>query len=227
MDPVGRFERLLESTARRLSGGGIHPIELLEQVAAALRDGVVDGVMANGLTVGLHPRDYAAYEGALDALVVEIEALAARIQREGRFRRVGPVAVSVGESVNAAPGVADIALRFFERETPLLPDQPSFPTRRMRRQHGLALALPDGTRVPVTHTPFTIGRAAGNDLEVPSLAVSRHHAEIIDDEGQLLIRDSGGRNGVFVGGVQVREAALEPGTVVQLGDVTLWVEAER
>lgn len=227
MDPVGRLERLLEATARRLSGGSIHPLELLEQVAAALRDHSAGGVIPNGITVGLSRRDYEAYAEAREALAIEIDALARRVEREGGFRRVGPITVSVEESATAALGLPDVRLRFFERESPLLIAEPALPTRRLRRQSGLALVLPDGTRVPVTHTPFVIGRAADADLVIPSMTVSRRHAEIVEVGGRLVLRDLGGRNGVVSAGVRVREAPLAPGSAVQLGDLTLWVEPSQ
>lgn len=225
---MGRLERLLEATARKLSGGEIHPIELLDRIAIVLREGVTDGVMPNDITVEMSSRDMAAYEPARDALAVEIEALAQRVERDGRLRRIGPIAVAIIASDSATPGDPKITARFSERAGQPLTfvKGAGEPTRRMRRQAGMAVVANDGTRVPLTHTPFTIGRAQGNDLVVASLALSRRHAEIIETDDGYMIRDLGGRNGVVVEGTTVAEAPLVAGTVAVLGDVLVWLEAE-
>lgn len=228
MDPVGRLERLLEATARKLSGGEIHPIELLDRVATVLGDGAANGIMPNDITVGLSERDLAAYDSARGALATEIEALASRVERERRLRRIGPIAVAIVASPSASPGDPRITARFSEHAgQPLTFGAGSGePTRRLRRQIGMVVVANDGTRAPLTHTPFTIGRAQGNDLVVASLALSRKHAEIVETDAGYVIRDLGGRNGLVVEGATVAEATLEAGTVAVLGDVLIWLEAE-
>lgn len=64
----------------------------------------------------------------------------------------------------------------------------------------------------------SIGRAKDNDIIVPSDAVSRNHAQLLQGDGGWLIRDNGSKNGVLVNGARVQETWLRDGDVVQVGD---------
>ena len=91
-------------------------------------------------------------------------------------------------------------------------------TVRIRRLQGLLLRLAAGPAVPLTHTPFVLGRGADCDLVVPDLTVSRRHAEIRHAPGDgLEIRDLGSRNGTFVNGEPIRAHWLEDGDEITIG----------
>jgi pSer/pThr/pTyr-binding forkhead associated (FHA) protein len=83
--------------------------------------------------------------------------------------------------------------------------------------------LEDGTRIPLTHTPFTVGRGNGNDLVLLGLAVSLKHAEIRTGDGGFIIRDLGSRNGLVVSGTRVDAATLNAERPVLVGDIPLWL----
>ncbi len=64
-----------------------------------------------------------------------------------------------------------------------------------------------------------------NDLLLDERTVSRFHCEIfVDDKGNPWVTDLGSRNGTVVDGVQVKEAALRSGSLLQLGRVSLRFE---
>ena len=66
-----------------------------------------------------------------------------------------------------------------------------------------------------------IGAVADNDVVLADDTVSRHHCKIIQaDTGYELI-DLGSTNGTFVSKVRVREAFLEPGCTIKVGDSKL------
>ena len=73
-------------------------------------------------------------------------------------------------------------------------------------------------RVPLSPLPFRIGRQAGLELALPSYVVSKVHAEIYLQDGQLRVRDLGSRNGTFVNRKTVQDAAVTDGDVLQVGD---------
>src|SRR5690606_13379020 len=100
-------------------------------------------------------------------------------------------------------------------------------TLRITRHRNVNLVLGDGTRVAVTHTPFSIGRGPGNDLVLPSLAVSRYHAELIGHGESFALRDRGSRNGITVDGERQDFHVLRPGEPVILGDVEIQLEDRR
>jgi EAL domain-containing protein (putative c-di-GMP-specific phosphodiesterase class I) len=59
-------------------------------------------------------------------------------------------------------------------------------------------------RVVLNQFPFVIGRRSDCQLCLPVACVSKNHAEVIlDDQGNLLIRDLGSTNGTFVNGEQI------------------------
>lgn len=66
--------------------------------------------------------------------------------------------------------------------------------------------------------PSVIGRDPSCATILASVEVSRRHAEIAVAGPLAIVRDLDSRNGVVVDGRRVREAPLELGTVVRLGD---------
>ena len=83
-------------------------------------------------------------------------------------------------------------------------------------------ALPDHAGRP-DHTgrpARRIGRVPDNDIVVPHVSVSRHHAELRTTPGGYRIVDLGSHNGTFVNEQRVTEAALAEGDSVGFGDTT-------
>ena len=64
-----------------------------------------------------------------------------------------------------------------------------------------------------------IGRATDNDIVVPDVLASRHHATLIPSTGE--ITDNRSINGTFVNGQRVDAATLRDGDVVTIGNVDL------
>jgi hypothetical protein len=224
-DPVRRFERMVDRAARRLTGSGLHPIEILERVASTIEEGVRDGFAPNEVRIGLHPDDYRAYRTALPGLRGEVETLMADLEERKGYRRIGDVRVLFEQDTGAAPAAPAIEARFADTRSRVEPQAGAATrTRRIVRHKGLRLLLSDGTRVPVTHTPFRLGRGPGNDLVLPSMAVSRDHAEIVRTADGFAIRDLGSRNGLVVEGERLQHTIFRPGVPVRLGDVDLWLE---
>jgi pSer/pThr/pTyr-binding forkhead associated (FHA) protein len=53
-------------------------------------------------------------------------------------------------------------------------------------------------KIPLTHFPFIIGRSKLIDMVVLRSGISREHAEILNKDGRLFIRDLQSTNGTFV-----------------------------
>jgi serine phosphatase RsbU (regulator of sigma subunit) len=71
--------------------------------------------------------------------------------------------------------------------------------------------------VPVGKERFTVGRQSDNDLQVEGGDVSRHHAEILRENGGYRLRDLGSRFGTFVNDRQITEVSLQHGDRIRLG----------
>lgn len=220
------LERLLEQTARLLSGGGIHPVELLQRTQAAVQGRASGGMAPNLVRIGMHEADYERYRDAFEDLRYELDVVLDRLEQRERWQRIGDRIIEFELSHTASPGLPAISASFADT-TNRHQVVPAGETQVIRRLRGVILRLGDGSAVKLTHTPFRIGRGPGNDLVYPSLALSRSHAEIASVGDDLEIRDLGSRNGVLVSGRHVASAILEPGVPVVLGDLELWVEYEE
>lgn len=70
----------------------------------------------------------------------------------------------------------------------------------------------------------TVGRVSDNAFEIPESSVSSHHAEILLQGNDVLVRDLGSTNGTFINGEQINEAVLKPGQILRLGTVEMRLE---
>lgn len=68
---------------------------------------------------------------------------------------------------------------------------------------------------------LTIGKAADNDLSLSDDTVSRYHCELVRAPDGLHVRDLGSTNGTKLDGIRVREAMVQPGSVLKVGEVEI------
>jgi len=91
------------------------------------------------------------------------------------------------------------------------------------------IILEEGTRseLSIDRPVVSIGRAVDNDIRLSNTLVSRHHCRIeVDHEGVWLI-DLGSANGTSVNGDKVTRRVLKGGDEVQVGGVTVTLEADE
>ena len=92
-------------------------------------------------------------------------------------------------------------------------DGSNLATNIIRILRGPAPAPPPGTT--------TIGRATDNDIVIPDVLASRHHATLVPSPEGVKILDARSINGTFVNGTRVDKALLREGDVVTIGNVDL------
>ncbi|HYR13245.1 MAG TPA: ATP-binding cassette domain-containing protein, partial [Mycobacterium sp.] len=92
-------------------------------------------------------------------------------------------------------------------------DGSNIATNMIRILRGPAPAPPPGTT--------TIGRATDNDIVIPDVLASRHHATLVPSSEGVKILDARSINGTFVNGTRVNKALLREGDVVTIGNVDL------
>ncbi len=78
--------------------------------------------------------------------------------------------------------------------------------------------------VPVAASPTTIGRDAGNLLQLSNPEVSKRHAAVHAKGGGWTITDLNSRNGVTVNGARVSTSALNNGDRIGIGPCELVFE---
>ncbi len=71
------------------------------------------------------------------------------------------------------------------------------------------------------HTPITIGREEVNSVQLNDERISRLHAKLQDDQGQVIFTDLNSTNGSRINGHPVQLRILRPGDHLQLGRCTL------
>ena len=69
----------------------------------------------------------------------------------------------------------------------------------------------------MTKERYTIGRLPDNDVRIDNVAVSGHHALIINILNDSFLEDLNSTNGVYVNGRRVRRHRLVPGDVIKIG----------
>ena len=74
--------------------------------------------------------------------------------------------------------------------------------------------------------PAIIGRSRKTDVTLEHPLVSRHHCEVFESAGQLMLRDLGSLNGTFLGQTRLAESPLpvQPGDQFTIGPVTFRAE---
>ncbi|HEY4238832.1 MAG TPA: FHA domain-containing protein [Kofleriaceae bacterium] len=83
------------------------------------------------------------------------------------------------------------------------------------------------TVVPLIRDEITIGRKEGNTIRLTERNVSRRHARILRNNGDVQIEDLGSYNGIRVNNARIAErVSLRVSDQVQIGDYKLYLKAE-
>ena len=80
-------------------------------------------------------------------------------------------------------------------------------------------------RIKIEKARTNLGRSRDADIFIPDQWLSRMHAEIVLDQGGLLISDLGSKNGTLVNGIRIQgPTPLRKGDQIKLGDNILTVQ---
>ena len=71
----------------------------------------------------------------------------------------------------------------------------------------------------LTKAKYVVGRAAGNDIQLPEDSVSSRHAQLEKTGGSWRLTDLQSTNGTFVNGRRIDSVELKPGDRIRFGDV--------
>ena len=244
MGVLQRFERRLEGMVEgafaRAFKSEVQPVEIATSVQREMDDRaaiVAQGrtLVPNDFVVELSETDHDRLDVYADSLGVELANLARDYAKEQGYSFVGPVRMRF-------EGVNDLTTGTFRIRSGVIrgstveggeirqpaSDLPQPPGGRFPGSPRLLVSTPgpggDGRqqRTYELQGPTTLlGRGTDCDLRLVDPGVSRHHAELRMEEGQVVLVDLGSTNGTFVNGQPVRRVVLADGTQITLGRTTL------
>ena len=169
---------------------------------------------------------------------LESEVLAAAIDHinDNRYRTLAPVKIETevdiftrGISVDPTFGEFEKELQQQDLEREL--GEAAKGTRKKTKQEvpiTARITLPEGSReIPLSFVAggrrVNVGRGTDNDLYLNHTSVSKVHAAVrMDNDGTLLVADTGSTNGTHINGVRIPYGEARPiadGDVVAFGEV--------
>lgn len=218
----------MERTFTRATRSHLQPVEIGKRLVRAMESDQsvgVEGVeVPNVYDVHLSEADFEYFRPQRRSLTEKLEAHVARSARQRRFVLASRPRVYLAEDRSLDPG--DIRVEAHKQDVDLAPAQEAQHTAVLPRVDG-GLPLPpvvaapalnyDGRTFAVLRSPTRVGRLPDNDIVFNDPRVSRHHAQLTEQNGRWILRDTGSTNGTAINGKIVREAALRPGDAISLG----------
>ena len=235
-----RLEGLVEGAFARAFKSELQPVEVASAVQREMDDRaaiVAQGrtLVPNDFVVELADSDYERLEVYADSLGIELATLAREYAREQGYSFVGPVQMRFEGVPELTTGTFRIRSGVI-RGTTVEDGEIRRPASDLPRPPGNLSGRPRLLVSTVDHTradggtqrtyeltsPITIlGRGTDCDLRLVDAGVSRHHAELRVEDGEVVLVDLGSTNGTFVNGQPVRRVTMTDGTQVTLGRTTL------
>ena len=99
---------------------------------------------------------------------------------------------------------------------------------RIRRCRLVVVSGPDKDKTAeLGASRIRVGAQEGCDLVLTDRLASRYHFEICLDANGYCLRDLGSTNGTYLSGHRIREAYLNPGSVIYVGESRLRFEPQE
>src|SRR5579863_6413760 len=235
-----RLQGMYDGGFARAFKSDLQPTEIAGAVQREMDDRaaiVAQGrtLVPNDFVAEIAQADYDRLEVFADNLGIELATLARDHAREQGYSFVGPVRIRF-------EGVPDLATGLFRIRSGVIrghtveAGEVRQPVSDLPRSGGgqfpgrprlvIAGSQPGtGMETGSTYelqTPVTLlGRGTDCDLRMVDAGVSRHHAELRVEDGQVVLVDLGSTNGTFVNGQPMRRVVLTDGTNVTLGRTTM------
>jgi hypothetical protein len=229
-----RLERAVDGFFAKIFRSGVHPVEIGKRLLRVMEDGKTVALkrtyVPNSYTIWLSQKDYEKLAPIEPKLVEELEVFvseAAR-QRDWVLADTPRVSFATGHKLSAGEFRVDgdaVTLRSSrdrERKRIKRPASSGEATRPRPRSPALVV-LADGQplKTVAIDDRVRIGRQSDNDIVLPDAGVSRHHAEVVNEEGSFTVRDLGSTNGTILNGETVEEAELFDGDRITVGHTVI------
>ncbi|SCL16199.1 FHA domain-containing protein [Micromonospora rhizosphaerae] len=239
-----RLEGLVEGAFAKVFKGVVHPVEILNamQREAEAHKAILAGgrtLVPNRYVIDLSPYDHSRLAPYAAALAQELAQSQAEFIGEQAWTVYGDVIVEVERGEGLDTGMFRVTAEVYtggEVAPVSAPGgydagQPAYPAYDQGGGYGpppghgggrnVRLVSGDGRTYPLQMGSTVIGRGDQANLRLPDVGISRRHARLDFDGGQVVLTDLGSTNGTMVNGQRVSAVALNPGDMIQLGTTTL------
>jgi hypothetical protein len=231
---------MVEGTFARVFKSELQPVEVasavqheMDERAAIVAQGRT--LVPNDFVVEIAQTDAERLDIMVESLSVELATLARDHAKEQGYSFVGPVRIRF-------EGVPDLATGMFRIRSGVIrghtveagevrqpvsdlprgggsqfPGRPRLVVAGSQPGTGMEAGSTYELQTPVT----LLGRGTDCDLRMVDPGVSRHHAELRVEDGQVVLVDLGSTNGTLVNGQPMRHVVLTDGMNVTLGRTTM------
>jgi hypothetical protein len=233
-----RLEGLVEGAFAKVFKGVVHPVEILNamQREAEAHKAILAGgrtLVPNRYVIDLSPYDHSRLAPYAAALAQELAQSQAEFIGEQAWTVYGDVIVEIERGDGLDTGMFRVTAEVFtgseggggyDAPPPAYSpyDQPAgYGPPPGSGARNVRLVSADGRTYPVAIGSTVIGRGDQANLRLPDVGISRRHARLDFDGGQVVLTDLGSTNGTMVNGQRISAVALNPGDMVQIGTTTL------
>jgi len=244
-----RLEGLVEGALAKVFKGVVHPEEILNamQREAEAHKAILAGgrtLVPNRYVIDLSPYDHSRLAPYAAALAQELAQSQAEFIGEQGWTVYGDVIVEIERGDGLDTGMFRVTAEVYTGgdvapvQSYEQPPPPAYPPYDQQQGYGaqqpgrpvsgppgggraVRLVANDGRTYPLSIGSTVIGRGDQANLRLPDVGISRRHARLDYDGGQVVLTDLGSTNGTMVNGQRVSAVALNPGDMIQLGTTTL------
>jgi hypothetical protein len=243
-----RLEGLVEGAFAKVFKGVVHPVEILNamQREAEAHKAILAGgrtLVPNRYVIDLSPYDHSRLAPYAAALAQELAQSQAEFIGEQGWTVYGDVIVEIERGEGLDTGMFRVTAEVYTGGSEPAPAPapapydpgPGYAPYGQGQQHGgygqppmgggpgrnARLVSNDGRTYPLSVGSTVIGRGDQANLRLPDVGISRRHARLDFDGGQVVLTDLGSTNGTSVNGQRVSAVALNPGDMIQIGTTTL------
>ncbi len=226
-----RLERAVEGFFARLFRSGVHPVEIGKRLLRVMEDGKTVALrrtyVPNVYRITVGPDDYERLSQLEGKLVEELEIFVGEAARQRQWSLPDSPRVTFATDAKLSAGEFRITAEAVSLRTERQPEdvapRPKTAPRATNAGRPTLVMYTDDEPVKTVGIDrrVKIGRQADNDLVVVDPGVSRHHAEVINHNGNCTLHDLGSTNGTYVNGSVITEHALREGDRISLGSTVV------
>jgi Protein of unknown function (DUF3662)/FHA domain len=224
-----RLEQMVSGVFAKAFRSAVQPVE----IAAALQREVDNSaqilsrdrrLVPNQFHVELSGQDHERLAPYSSTLAQELTEMLRDHAHDQAYVFTGPVTISFDERDDLSTGRFRVRSAALAKVTPV--SERSVTDTAVRRAN--VILEVNGMRHPLDPPGIVIGRGAEADLRINDPGVSRRHVEIRvhanDRTGtDVSVVDLGSTNGMLVNGHKVKQATLDDGGQIQIGNTTMTV----